>query len=165
MLPILFHHMAWADERARASIAEMPESAIRDRAVSLYAHIVAIECAWLARFEERTPEHSQWPAWSLETASALATSSAAGLHAIATAAGSDGADALIRYRNRAGVECQNRLWEILMHIVLHGTYHRGQIALLARDGNGLPASTDFSTFLGDRSVSPPSDVIVDEGRD
>lgn len=159
MLPMLLEHMAWADARARASIAEMPPSAIRDRAVSLYAHIVAIECAWLARFERRTPEHAQWPAWSFETASALATSSAAGLQSIATAAGSDGLSTMIRYRNRAGVECENRLWEILMHIVLHGTYHRGQIALLARAGEGVPASTDFSTFLADRSVSPPPDVI------
>lgn len=147
MLPILYDHMAWADARARASIAEMPDSPLRDRAVSLYAHIVAIEQAWLARFEQRPPADTQWPTWSLDDASAIATSSAAGLRAIATAAGSGGLDATITYRNRAGVESRNSLWEILMHIVLHGTYHRGQIALLARDGNGVPASTDFSTYL------------------
>src|SRR5690242_10894631 len=152
MLPILIDHMAWADERARASIAEMPESAARDRAVSLYAHIVAIEHAWLARFEQRTPEHTQWPPWSLERASALATSSAAGLHSLATAAGSEGLSATITYRNRAGVEARNSLWEILMHIVMHGTYHRGQIALLARDGGGVPASTDFSTYLREQNA-------------
>ena len=105
----------------------------------------------LGRFEQRTPEHTQWPPWSLERASALATSSAAGLHSLATAAGSEGLSATITYRNRAGVEARNSLWEILMHIVMHGTYHRGQIALLARDGGGVPASTDFSTYLRERS--------------
>jgi len=147
MLPTLCDHMAWADARASASIAEMPASPARDRAVSLYAHIVAIEYAWVARFEQRTPDHTQWPDWSLETASEIAVASAAALHSIATTAGSEGLSATIAYRNRAGVEGRNSLWEILMHIVLHGTYHRGQIALLGRDGGSVPASTDFSTFL------------------
>ena len=143
--------MAWADARARVSIEGMPESPLRDRAVAWYAHIVAIEHAWHARLEQRTSEHTQWPAWSLETASSLAASSAAGLHAIATTAGADGLSATITYRNRAGIECRNSLWEILMHIVMHGTYHRGQIALLVRDGGGIPASTDFSTYLREQS--------------
>ena len=147
MLPTLCEHMAWADAKACVSIDGMPESPLRDRAIGLYAHIVAIEHAWHARLEERTPEHSQWPDWSLETASALAASSGAGLHAIAMAAGSEGLLATISYRSRAGIESRNSLWEILMHIVMHGTYHRGQIALLVRDGGGVPASTDFSTYL------------------
>jgi uncharacterized damage-inducible protein DinB len=150
MLPTLLDHMAWADARARASIAAMPESAARDRAVSLYAHIAAIEHAWLARFEDRTPGHTQWPVWPLDTASELAASSGAGLHSIAIAAGSEGLHATITYRDRAGTESRNSLWEILMQIVLHGTYHRGQIALLVRDGKGVPASTDFSTYLRER---------------
>ena len=150
MLATLIDHMAWADARTHASIAAMPESAARGRAVSIFAHIVAIEHAWLARFEQRTAEHAQWPEWSLEAASALATSSAAGLHSIATAAGSEGLNDPITYRTRTGAEGQNALWEILMHIVQHGTYHRGQIALLVREGGGVPASTDFSTYLRER---------------
>ena len=150
MLPALFDHMAWADARARASIADMPPSAARERALSLYAHIVAIEHAWVERFEERTADHSQWPDWSLEAAGAIADSSARALHAIATTAGLEGLGATIVFRNRAGVEGRNTLGEILLHVILHGTYHRGQIALLARDGGGEPASTDFSTFLRER---------------
>jgi len=151
MLATLIEHMAWADARTHASIAEMPESAVRDRAVSIFAHIVAIEHAWLARFEEREIEHTQWPVWSLETTGTLATSSGAGLRAVVTAAGSEGLDATVTYRTRAGAEGQNTLSEILMHVALHGTYHRGQIALLVREGGGVPASTDFSTYLRDRS--------------
>jgi uncharacterized damage-inducible protein DinB len=143
--------MAWADARTSASIAAMPGSTIRERGVSLYAHIAAIEHAWLARFEDRTADHAQWPAWPLEMASELAASSAAGLHSIAIAAGSEGIYETITYRDRAGTECRNSLWEILMHVVLHGTYHRGQIALLVRDGGGVPASTDFSTYLRERA--------------
>jgi len=150
MLPILYDHMMWADAQARASIAGMPQSPIRDRAVSLYAHIAAVEHAWIARFEQRTPEHTQWPAWPIEAASELAASSGQGLHAIATTAGSEGLYDAITYQNRDGIECRNSLWEILMHIVLHGAYHRGQIALLVREGGGIPASTDFSTYLRER---------------
>jgi len=150
MLATLIEHMAWADARTHASIAEMPESAARDRAASIFAHVVAIEHAWLARFEEREIEHAQWPPWSLETTGTLATSSGAGLRAVVTAAGSEGLDAAVTYRTRARAEGRNTLSEILMHVALHGTYHRGQIAILVREGGGVPASTDFSTYLRDR---------------
>lgn len=152
MLETLIEHMAWADARAHASIAEMPESAARDRAVSIFAHIVAIEHAWLARFEQREIEHAQWPPWSLETAGTLAISSGAGLRSIVTAAGPEGLGATVTYRTRAGAEGRNTLSEILMHVALHGTHHRGQIALLVRDGGGAPASTDFSTYLRERNA-------------
>jgi uncharacterized damage-inducible protein DinB len=34
----------------------------------------------------------------------------------------------------------------LMHVALHGAYHRGQIAQVIRQGGGEPVNTDFITF-------------------
>jgi uncharacterized damage-inducible protein DinB len=33
--------------------------------------------------------------------------------------------------------------DILMHVLMHGVYHRGQIAAAVRDRAGEPAYTDF----------------------
>ena len=39
------------------------------------------------------------------------------------------------------------LGETLVHIVNHGTYHRGQVATLLRQLGKIPASTDYLLYL------------------
>lgn len=41
-------------------------------------------------------------------------------------------EALIAYKNMAGKEFTNKVWHILMHVVNHGTYHRGQLVTMLR---------------------------------
>lgn len=41
-------------------------------------------------------------------------------------------DAGITYRNMNGKEFTSKVWEILMHVVNHGTYHRGQLVTMLR---------------------------------
>ena len=53
----------------------------------------------------------------------------------------------ITYRNRAGKEYRNTVGDILAHVALHGSHHRGQLALLVRQGGGVPAGTDYITYL------------------
>jgi uncharacterized damage-inducible protein DinB len=37
--------------------------------------------------------------------------------------------------------------DILLQIFLHGTYHRGQVALLLRQGEATPAPTDYIAYV------------------
>jgi len=53
----------------------------------------------------------------------------------------------IDYRNSAGQAFRSTVEDILLHVALHGTYHRGQIALVIRGGGGEPASTDYIAFI------------------
>lgn len=48
-------------------------------------------------------------------------------------------------RPYAHVAAAEHVW--LAHVVLHGSYHRGQIALLTRAGGGTPAATDYILFI------------------
>ncbi|MCC6383682.1 MAG: DinB family protein [Bacteroidia bacterium] len=41
-------------------------------------------------------------------------------------------DRSLTYKNTAGKEYTNQVWQILMHVVNHGTYHRGQLITLLR---------------------------------
>jgi hypothetical protein len=95
MLPVLIDHMSWADARACASIAGMPELVMR-----------------AARFR---CSGTSWPL------------SMPGTRALNSDSQSTRSGQRFRWKRQAS--------------------HRGQIALLARDGGGVPASTDFSTFL------------------
>lgn len=142
MLLRIYEHLAWADAQTRESVAAMPEGAARDEATRLYAHLALVERLWLDRIERRDASVPAWSTLSLAEAAELAASSAAALRAIAAR------DPLqlgrpVAYRNSAGHEYRNTVADILSHVPLHSSYHRGQIALLVRRGGGTPALTDY----------------------
>jgi uncharacterized damage-inducible protein DinB len=142
----LMDHVAWADAQALASIASIDASrAERAQAARLYAHVAGAEHIWLSRLEGRRPAHPVWPDLSLEAAAALAKESLAGLRTLADAP----AEALARvveYQTTTGQALRNTVADILGHVALHGSYHRGQIALLTRQGGGAPAATDYIVY-------------------
>jgi uncharacterized damage-inducible protein DinB len=150
----LLDHAAWADAEAADVIDSLPESAARAQATRLYAHLAAAAHVWLLRLEGRTPAHPVWPDLSLEAARALAAESVAGLR---TWAGRDPETlaAEVEYRTSAGHVYRNTVADVITHAALHGSYHRGQLALLARQSGGTPAATDYILFV--RGVpAPPS---------
>jgi len=49
----------------------------------------------------------------------------------------------IEYRNSKGEQWQSTVADVLTHVLLHGSYHRGQIASAIRAAGGTPAYTDF----------------------
>jgi len=49
----------------------------------------------------------------------------------------------IEYRNSKGERWQSSVADVLTHVLLHGSYHRGQIASAVRAAGGIPAYTDF----------------------
>ena len=53
----------------------------------------------------------------------------------------------IRYKNLAGEEFESSIWEIMQHVVNHGTYHRGQLVTMLRQlGHETLFPTDFIAF-------------------
>ena len=54
---------------------------------------------------------------------------------------------LVKYRNSSGTEFDTAVGDILTHVALHGTYHRGQIARAMRAAGLMPVDTDFITFV------------------
>jgi uncharacterized damage-inducible protein DinB len=49
----------------------------------------------------------------------------------------------VAYRNTKGEFWTSTAGDILTHLVLHSSYHRGQIAAAIREAGGDPAYTDF----------------------
>ena len=157
MLTTLYDHLAWADVNARDALRGVPPDAPEHaRALAIYAHIAAAEHIWLARLEGRAPEYAVWPTLDLDAAAALAAESAAGLRACVARLTPGDLTREVTYRNSAGQEFRNRIEDILAHVALHGSYHRGQLALLARQGGGHPAATDYIAFV--RGVPAPMHV-------
>lgn len=52
----------------------------------------------------------------------------------------------VTYRSMGGASFQSTLREILMHVALHGMYHRGQVATILSRLGGPVVSTDLITY-------------------
>jgi uncharacterized damage-inducible protein DinB len=146
----LVEHLAWADARTLESLRMMPASPLD--ALRLFGHVLAAEQVWLSRIDGRAPNVPIWPSMEIDECAALAARNQAGFAKHAAAA----PDALareVRYRNTKGEEYVNTVEDILLHVALHGSYHRGQVAKIVRGEGGVPQPTDYIVFL--RSPAAP----------
>lgn len=142
----LFAHVRWADTRAREALRNDP-GALVERALELYAHVLGAEHVWLARLRQEAPTVAVWPKLSIAEAGRLADQLHAGFDAYLAGLGAGDLDREVTYTNSAGQAFTSRREDILLHVALHGCYHRGQVAMLVRDGGGTPAPTDYIAFV------------------
>lgn len=139
----LFAHLEWADARAVESIRRSPN----DRALELLAHVLGAEHVWLSRITGTPPQVAVWPALSIEECAALAAELQAEFRTLLASLDATSAERVIHYRNSAGDAYANRVSDILLHVVLHGMYHRGQVALVLRGSGGEPVPGDYIAFV------------------
>lgn len=132
---------AWANRESIRSLREAGNAAPK-RAFTLIAHIVAAERLWLDRIKHPEQKPSVWPEWTLARVEQEIPLVVDDWRAIL----SDGESALqrtVEYRNSRGEQWVSAVGDIFQHVMMHGTYHRGQIATLLRQAGVTPAYTDF----------------------
>lgn len=140
----LLEHLAWADARTLESLRTMHASPLD--ALRLFGHVLAAEQVWICRIDGRAPNVPVWPSLEIDECAALAARNQSGFGKHIDAS----AEALareVRYRNTKGEEFVNTVEDILLHVALHGSYHRGQVAKIVRGEGGVPQSTDYIVFL------------------
>lgn len=143
-LRMLVDHMAWADERVLESLRQ---PTVPKRALDLYAHVLGAEHVWLARLEQRPRDVPVWPSMTLDECARLATENRRAFRAYLDRLTSDDVRRIVHYRNSAGDEFDNTIEDILVHVAMHGSYHRGQVSLLVRDAGAEPQPTDLIAFV------------------
>ncbi len=136
--------MAWADELILASLRQ---PGVPNRGLELYAHVLGTEHNWLTRLEERPRAIPVWPTLTLEECAQLSAENRRGFSAYVDRLTSADLRRTVHYRNSAGVEFDTPIEDILLHVAMHGSYHRGQVTLLVRGAGAEPQPTDFITFV------------------
>ncbi len=138
-------HGDWADrtllDRLRAAGDAAPE-ALRE-----YAHLLAAAEVWLARLERRRPRSQLWPGAPIDDVARLRDETAAGFGRFLDRLREDDLDTRATYTNSAGREFATPVGEILLHVALHGQYHRGKVNLLLRQAGQPPAPADYIAFV------------------
>jgi uncharacterized damage-inducible protein DinB len=141
----LFSHMAWADEQALAALRKAGGAS--ELAHTELAHILGTEHVWLTRLEGRPAEVAVWPELTLDECELLSRETRAGFLAYLERTGDSALERTVHYRNSAGAEFDTKASDILLHVALHGSYHRGKVAAALRGGGAEPAPTDYIAFV------------------
>lgn len=140
----LFQYTAWADRRTLTALRDSP--AAQAEALPLLAHLFAAEHVWLSRLRHEEPLHAVWPTLNLDQCVTLAAENEAGYIAFVGQFQEEQLATMIKYRNSQGQEFVTSVHDILTQVLLHGPYHRGQIAKIIGQTGGQSINTDFITF-------------------
>jgi uncharacterized damage-inducible protein DinB len=151
----LYAYDEWANARLAGVIAglsaeqltaEIPSSF--PSILGTFAHIVAAEWVWLRRWLGENP--TAFPDWLAAPALGALRGKLAEVEAERAAflgSLSDGdLDRPLDYKTLAGDPFRNRLGDLLVHVVNHSSYHRGQLATMLRQVGATPVATDFVVF-------------------
>jgi uncharacterized damage-inducible protein DinB len=137
----LFAYDDWGNREALASLRAA--SPAPPRARKFLAHIVAAELLWLVRLKQETRQVTVWPDLSLEECERQIEDLAAGWRDYLARLTPTRLEGSVSYTNTKGEHWTSRVADILLHVVMHSVYHRGQIATEVRAGGYTPAYTDF----------------------
>lgn len=141
----LFDHMAWADAKAIGALRNAKGAS--DLAQSELAHILGTEHVWLTRLEQRAAMVAVWPTLSVDDCESLSKQNRAGFLDFLDRQEAESLERTVHYRNSAGAEFDSKVSDILLHVALHGSYHRGKIAAALRTSGAEPAPTDYIFFV------------------
>lgn len=142
----LFQHMTWADRRVLDLLARIPEDP-QPEPRRLFSHVLAAERVWLLRLRgEDSAVQPVWPVYSLDELVELARRNREEYARHLQGLDDDALAAEVAYRNTQGTEFRTAVLDILLHVFLHGSYHRGQIAAAVRRAGQEPINTDYITF-------------------
>ena len=139
----LFVYDKWAIDRSLATL----DNPANKRAQTMLSHILLAEKIWLTRLRgEDSSSISVLTKLSPAECSRLSDELHRSYLEYLESLDETGLDLIITYKNTAGARFQTSIKDILIHVGLHAVYHRGQVAMLVRDGGGEPVGTDYILF-------------------
>ena len=141
----LFDHVEWADQRAIDSLRSAPDA--DPQLLTMLAHIMGSEETWLARLEQREPEIAVWPKLDLAECERRAQANRDGYARYLALLQPADLHRTVSYRNSAGVAFESKVCDVLFHVALHGSYHRGQVAAGVRRAGAAPLFTDYIAYV------------------
>jgi|SRR6202045_1260507 uncharacterized damage-inducible protein DinB len=146
----MFDYDSWANRECITTMLGEAGSISPDL-VGRMAHILSAQKLWLERILGQPQTLPVWPTSTLADCMALTDEMTLAWRDYLTQFSPQRATGLparslhdnVKYRNSKGEPWSSRVEDILIHVLFHSTYHRGQIALQMRASGLTPAYTDF----------------------
>ena len=154
-----YHYHHWASDRILGAITLLTSAQLDEKwggsfgtGRALLRHVVGVEHLWCERWNGRSPKGlpdfpathggreylAEWHQVKADQGEYLSELTR------------DVLQGQLAYVNVKGDRLTYPLADILLHVVNHGTYHRGQLAHLLRDRGQAAPSTDYLVFVEER---------------
>jgi uncharacterized damage-inducible protein DinB len=158
----LLLYTLWADRQILQVVRQVgTEDLNRDAGVSFgsilgtMAHILGAERLWLSRFlgvsPDRVPSIEDFP--TLPAWIAGWEETAAGLEAFLASLTDEQLATPVTWKNTRGASFTRPLWQPVLQLINHSTYHRGQVVSLLRQMGYTAPSTDLIYYFLERAGS------------
>jgi uncharacterized damage-inducible protein DinB len=116
--------------------------------IKLFAHILSAEKIWLMRLcSEDLSKELIWPNLSLADCKELISVNKMSYHVYLKDKTDKELKSKLFYKSTKGIKFSTPVIDILMHVIIHSGYHRGQIAAELRKKGGKPINTDYIHYI------------------
>jgi len=137
----LFDYDAWANREALGSLRAAGNAP--EHAVEVLAHVAGAQQVWLTRLRGDQTTPATWPHEGLDRIGAQFDELAANWRAYLAVLRPEDLAKHVSYANSKGEAFSSPIDDILLQLATHGSYHRGQVAVLLRSAGKQPAATDY----------------------
>lgn len=139
----LYHYNDWSNNRVLNCLQRQHVN--DEKILSLMGHVVAAQFLWLHRIQGLPPPDVKlWGEYALDQLIKL--SDEAGKRWLEFVTTTENFNRELAYTNYVGDPYVNSVETIMIHLVNHSSYHRGQIAMLLRQKGLEPINTDLITY-------------------
>ena len=156
---LLYDYNAWANHRTLDACATLSDQqftrdlgssyrSVRDTVV----HIMQGEWFWHQRWQGRSPSSVPTPKPYLDLATVREHGKVieADVLRFVNSRTAEDLVSVLHYRTTEGNPNSQPLWQMMQHVVNHGSYHRGQVTTMLRQLVAKPTSTDLIQFCRER---------------
>jgi uncharacterized damage-inducible protein DinB len=156
-IDLIWEYNTWANRRILARAESLSAAQLSDHAPTMWdsilrtmAHVLGAEWIWRQRVQGGVSPASllnldqfttldllrqRWAEEEKEMRAYLATLDDADL------------DRVVEYAGADGTKFRRPLWQILTHVVNHGTQHRSEVALYLTNFDCSPGNMDITAYL------------------
>jgi uncharacterized damage-inducible protein DinB len=159
---VLYDYNSWANHRSLDVAANLTGERFTKPLGSSFgsvrdtlAHICGAEWVWLERFQGRSPA-SLPDVLECADVESLRVKWAGQEGRLLTFVGKltqEDLNQVMEYKTMKFGVYRNPLWQSMLHVVNHGTYHRGQVTTLLRQLGAQPILTDLMHYYRERATA------------
>ena len=140
----LFEYDDWANRRTIDAL----ETNYSDRSRRILAHILITKQEYFDRLHGKdSTGFDFWPDLDLDGCRRLAAATNENFRKLLSESDESGLDRIAKYKTSEGMPYENNYRDLLMHVLIHSSIHRGNIVLKMREERLEPPKIDYIIYL------------------
>jgi len=138
----VFEHEHWANLKVLESMIGATE--ISQRIIEIFSHTIAAQRIWLDRINGNKTELKVWEVFDTNIMLELLEINYSDILKVIN---NQDFERLITYQTSNGRHFTSTINQILSHLALHASYHRGQVVLLLKGKVDTLPTTDYILYV------------------